>query len=412
MTLTPTVVTSSTAANTRRRTLIAVAAGLVLTALWAVVVNRVLWRQPMFFYPTRFQDLREHLGDFHLLVAGRDPYFIRLRLNDTTPPLVALLYGTLTMLHGSLRGLTVIGANLLALSAVFTVTLRQVLRRRAAPLFVLSAAVLTPLTVLVVSGAVYSGLWWGQDQILVLALVVIDLLVVPSRHRGYLIGLAAGILLAPACFALLLLRPRPWAVLRAAGVFVATAVAASLVNLHASSSYWFHLLPSGEAVRRVYFSSIGREGNSSLFAFAARAPFLHHVPSTALAYGLGAIMAGVGLSAAWWAQSQGHVVTAVAAVGLTTATISPVSWDHHWVWAVLLPVAALELWASHRVVAVVSLAVIPVGFLRAYPLTRAIPTTDALVRNLVWSAPSLLMVVVLVTMCGGLWRTRAGEASA
>jgi hypothetical protein len=128
--------------------------------------------------------------------------------------------------------------------------------------------------------------------------------------------------------------------MRAAGAFVAVGIAAALVNLHASSTYWFHLLPSGEAVRRVYFSSIGRQGNSSLFAFAARAPFVHHVSATVLAYLLAILVGAIGLVSAWWAQTQGLRVTAVAVVGLTTATVSPVSWDHHWIWAILLPILA------------------------------------------------------------------------
>ena len=407
MTMTLPVVTSSRDPGSQRRTIALVVVGIAATMLWTVVVNRVLWRQPLFLYPPRFEDMREHFSDFHLLRGGHDPYYLRFRFNDTTPPLVALLYGALTLLHGSLRALVLIGSNLLAVSVIFTASLRTVLRRPAAPLFALSAGILTPLTVLALSQAAYSGLWWGQDQIVVMALVVVDLLVMPVRVRGYLVGIAAGILLSPVFFGLLLLRPDVRSALRAAGAFLVAALASALVNGHASSSYWFHLLPSGEAVRRVYFSSIGRKGNSSLFACAARAPFAHHVPVTALAYALAAIVAVVGLSAAWWAQSQGHPVTAVAAVGLTTATISPVSWDHHWIWVILLPVVAIELWSSHRVVAVVSLVVIPLAFVRAYPLTRALPTTDAVVRNLVWSAPSLLMTGVLATMCVSLARSRA-----
>jgi len=84
-------------------------------------------------------------------------------------------------------------------------------------------------------------------------------------------------------FLLLLLRPQIAAVLRAAIAFGVTGLLAAMVNVHASTSYWFHLLPSGAAVQRVYFTSIGRQGNSSLFAFAARAPFAHHISANVLA---------------------------------------------------------------------------------------------------------------------------------
>ena len=411
MTMAPPVVAPSLVAGARRRTILYVVAGLVATLAWSVVVNRFLWRQPMFPYPPRFQDLREHLGDFHLVVHGADPYYLRFRFNDTTPPLVALLFGSLSSIHGTIRAMVFLGVNLACVSVVLTAGLRTVTHRPAAPLFALSAAILTPVTVLVLSQAAYSGLWWGQDQIIVMALVVVDLLVVPPRHRGYLVGLGAGILLAPVFFGLLLLRPDWRSVLRAAAAFLGTALLAAVVNVHASTSYWFHLLPSGEAVRRVYFTSIGRQGNSSLIAFAARPPFTHSISATTLGYALAAVVAVIGLSAAWWAQSQRLGVTAVAAVGLTTATISPVSWDHHWIWAILLPIVAIELWATHRAVAVPSLVVIPVALLRAYPVTRAIPTSEPWVANLVWSAPSLVMAVLLAALCLSLWRSRSTPRS-
>ena len=394
----------------RQRTVLLVI-GVLATLVWALVLNRVLLGQPLYLYPPRFADLHEHLNDLHVLLGGHNPYVERLRLNDTTPPLTAIAYGSLNVVNGWLRAFAFISVNLLCVSVILTAALRAVTKRSITALFALSAAVLTPITVLVLSQAAYSGLWWGQDQIIVMALVVVDLLVIPPRWRGYLIGLGAGILLTPVFFLLLLLRPQIAAVLRAAIAFGVTGLLAAMVNVHASTTYWFHLLPSGAAVQRVYFTSIGRQGNSSLFAFAARAPFAHHISANVLAYGLGLVVAATGFSAAWWAQSQGLRVTAVALVGLTGATISPVSWDHHWIWAILLPIVAIELWGSHRAVAVASVAVIPLGFLRAYPLTRAIPTHHGIVANLVWSAPSLIMTVLLGAMWVSLWRTRPTASS-
>ena len=46
--------------------------GVLATVIWTVVVNHVLWRQPMVPYIQRFPDLHEHLGDFHLLIHGDD----------------------------------------------------------------------------------------------------------------------------------------------------------------------------------------------------------------------------------------------------------------------------------------------------------------------------------------------------
>ena len=39
-----------------------------------------------------------------------------------------------------------------------------------------------------------------------------------------------------------------------------------------------------------------------------------------------------GLSAAWFFERAGHHVVAILATALTGLLVSPISWDHHWVW--------------------------------------------------------------------------------
>ena len=408
----PAVPGSTWSSGSRSRQALLIAASVLGIAFWTWALRKDLQVQPMFRWLPRLQDLQEHLRDAQVLLAGKDPYELRLHLNDTTPPFTALFYEPWRLLGGSLRGLAYYAANLATMSLALAAALRSVARLRPRPfleLYALSAVLLTPLTFLVLSQAAFAGAWWGQDQVFAMSMIVVDLLLVPPRWRGLLVGIAAGILLSPVLFGLLLLRPQPWAIARTGGAFLSTVLIGAAVNLHASSVYWFHLLPSGEAVRRVTITTVGREGNSSLEAFFARPPFDGHISHQLLWILFGGTVAIVGVFAAWTAQSAGLVVTAVTALALTADCISPVSWNHHWVWAALLPIVAIELWSTHRSAAMVGLALVPIVFLRGYPMVRAIPTLNDVIANLAWSAPSLLTSAWLVVLAASLWRARDSQ---
>jgi alpha-1,2-mannosyltransferase len=293
------------------------------------------------------------------------------------------------------RSLAFYAGNLTMLSLAFAAALRTMVRRPLGELMALSTVLLAPATVLVLSQAAFSGLWWGQDQMVMMSLIVIDLLLVPPRHRGWLVGLAAGFLLTPLAFALLLLRPSAMAVVRTVVAFLATALVAAAFNPRASMLYWFHLLPSGQVVTRVYVSTIARTGNSSLEAMFARQPFVYHVSHTTLWWIVGSLVALLGAFVAFRAQTVGLPVLAVTMLGMTTAVVSPVTWDHHWIWASLLPFVALECWRPAKAVAIAALVAIPLAYLRSVPLSHLI-TRNGAVGNLRWSSPSLVAIGVLL----------------
>lgn len=62
-----------------------------------------------------------------------------------------------------------------------------------------------------------------QVNIVLVAMVILDCLVVPARYRGMLIGIAAGIKLVPGAFIFFLVIKREWgAALRCVAAFVVT----------------------------------------------------------------------------------------------------------------------------------------------------------------------------------------------
>ena len=383
----------------RRAMLLAVWA--VVTCLWTWALIAILHRYPLYPHFAPLSDLGEHLRDSGLLWSGKDPYVLRPTLNDTTPPFTVLVYTPLRLVHGAILETVVVLANVVSLSVALAAGVRRLARRAFLDCLVASTVLLVPLTLLVLSQAAWSSLWWGQDQLIMMSLVVIDLLLVSPRWRGLLIGVAAGVLLSPALFVVLLVRVGWSAVARMAGALVATIVLGAIVNLHASTVYWFHLLPSGEAVRRVFIlggagtGTVATPANYSLEGMLARRPFVHHVPLTPTWLALVAVLGALAVVVAWRAQGRRLDLTAMTVLGLASAGLSPVGWDHHWIWGVMVPLVAVELWRTSRLLSVLWLLAIPVALVRSVPLTKSVHWPLGL-GKIVWSGGPPLALVVLV----------------
>ena len=397
-------------------TVLVLTATLVVSILWAWIIYVLVKTFPPYTHHVILSDLGEHLTDSRALLAGRNPYVLRINLNDTTPPFTALLYTPFRLVHGTVQGIAATWVSLVALGIALATGLRRALAARLnvalLDWLVLSILVVAPLTVLVLSQASYSGIFWGQDQLFVLGLIAVDLFAIPPRYRGYLIGVATGILLTPGAFVLLVILAARWrGALRTAMGFLATVIIAAVVNFHASVVYWFHLLPSGEAMRRVfilgsYHDTVSYPGNESLEAMLARHPFVHRVPLTPTWVLVALVVGGLTVLVAWRAQQAGEVVTAATMLGLGVTAISPVAWDHHWVWAVELPVMGLELLWTRRVVAIAAFVAVPVAFLNAYPLTNYVPWPPVVATVVMADGTSLIYLILLLIALVSLWAPR------
>lgn len=187
------------------------------------------------------------------------------------------------------------------------------------------------LTVIVVE-PVRTNLDYGQINTLLLALVVVDLLVVPREHRGWLIGLAAAIKVTPLIFLAMPLLERDWkAVARGLGALAGTTGLTWLFWPSATKTYWTHDL---FAAKRV--GNVASVGNQSLNGLLHRWPF----PSdgqTGILLVLVAATVVMGLFVAHRCLADDRRPAALFALALVGLLISPISWSHHWVWVALIP---------------------------------------------------------------------------
>ncbi|MFF7193516.1 glycosyltransferase 87 family protein [Streptomyces sp. NPDC008079] len=275
--------------------------------------------------------------------TGGDLYSLRADgLPMTYPPFAGLLFVPLTWLDvGAMRTAATV-ANLLLAVAFAALSLRLVDRRPT----VASALLLTALVVW--CEPVWATLRYGQVNLLLAVLVLADLTCRADRRwAGVGIGIAAGIKLTPVLFVALLAlaafttRGRGTPYLRrasvAAGTFAATVGVAALALPHDSVRYWTQDVFSPD--RAGYAEEVA---NQSLRGVLARLTHSGDPGTLWLCVALAVALAGLAVAVgALTAGDRLPFAAAWAAVscGVTALLVSPVSWTHHWVWAV--PMAVL-----------------------------------------------------------------------
>jgi len=194
-----------------------------------------------------------------------------------------------------------------------------------------AAAVLGVSAVALWTEPVLRSVQVGQIELLLMALIAWDLCQGDDRKwKGVGVGLAAGIKLVPLIFIpyLLLAGKRRQAAV-ATAVFAGTVVIGFAALPHASAQWWLtgYFLHSGNV------GDVGSLLNQSLFGLVTRAAGAVRA-ATWVWLGLAAAVTALGLVAAVALHRSGRPVQGWLTCALTGLLVSPISWDHHWVWMV------------------------------------------------------------------------------
>lgn len=252
------------------------------------------------------------------LYAGTDP---ATGYPFTYPPMAALLFVPVALLPDSVATAVWVGASVVALAVVLVVFLRE-RGVSVSPVqlggLVLMASVLDPVR------ETYA---LGQVNLVLMCAICCDLLVLRGRWTGLIIGLAAGIKLTPLVFVVfLVLVGRRAAAARAVAVFVSTVLVGLLLVPTSAVDYWTHTVWDAGRVGGIEFVR-----NQSVNGVLMR--LLGQEPPTALWLAVAAplAVAVLLLAAAVWRRGDRDVAVLLAAGSMLLA--SPISWDHHWVWA-------------------------------------------------------------------------------
>jgi len=226
----------------------------------------------------------------------------------------------------------------------------------------------TQIRLFLVGGLCFEPIWHtlalGQVNLYLAALVTVDAFVLPARHRGWLVGLAAGIKLVPGVFVLYFLLQRNWrAVLQSAAGLLGTIVVGWLAAPADSTKYWTKLFFSTDHVRGVAYV-----GNQSLNGGLVRLTRNEH-PPTGWYVALAVCAVALGALAARRQLRAGRDAAAFVCIAMVGLLVSPISWTHHWVWLVpaVMVLAAGRHWIGAAAVTAVGV-IAPMWFTPATDL--------------------------------------------
>jgi alpha-1,2-mannosyltransferase len=283
-----------------------------------------------------FKDLLVYQYAGQWLLDGLSVYDLRDPVNDlpfTYPPFGAVAAVPLSWLPAWLAAALWTGASVAAL-AVVVVLVRRALGHPT------SGWLVATLTVGALAlEPVWQTLTFGQVNLLLMLAVLVDLLHPERRWSGVLLGITAGVKLTPLVFVVLLVMVgRRRSAGRALATFTGTVVIGFLAMPGPAATYWTDGLVDADRVGPPALAH-----NQSVYGVLTR--LLDGPPPTALwlAFAVPLAVGVLLVGAAWWRRGERVLGTCLAAVSMLLA--SPVSWSHHWVWAV--PVA-LVLWERHR----------------------------------------------------------------
>jgi alpha-1,2-mannosyltransferase len=178
-------------------------------------------------------------------------------------------------------------------------------------------------------------IYLGQVNLILMAAIMWDLCQPDNSNgrvrwwKGFATGVTAGIKLVPLIYVPYLLVTRKFreAAMVVAG-FLATILVGFVILPNDSAKWWLHGLIMSDASRTGF---IGWAGNQSLRAITTR--FSGSVAAGQDPWLVAAAFAFIlGMTAAYLLDRAGYHVVAILATALTGLLMSPISWDHHWVW--------------------------------------------------------------------------------
>jgi alpha-1,2-mannosyltransferase len=352
-----------------------------LLPLVLIVGFGVLWALP----PSGL-DFAVYWGGGRDVLAGLSPYRPLQSLPFTYPPFAALFFVPFALLP---QGVAYVVWQVVALLALVVATL--VVAERAG-LDSRTALWLTAAGMLV--QPVVRDVQLGQVNTVIMVMVVLDLFVVPRRYRGILLGIAAGIKLVPAAFAVLFLLRREWgSAVRAVAAGAATVALPLLVMPNDTVLYWTKLIFDPSRIGGADYGD-----NQSLAGVVAR--LVGGKPSTLVTAPIEVAALMVACLLAWRLLREGDEAGGVPAVALGGLLASPISWSHHWVWVVP---AVCWLWARRRRVAAGAVMAVTLATHLFLPESSSLPSVAA------QACYALLPALGVVMLALGFAATRPGS---
>lgn len=188
---------------------------------------------------------------------------------------------------------------------------------------------------------VYHTFEFGQINLVLAAVVLAAMVARDDRVAGAGLGLTSGVKLVPAISGLYFLATRRWAAAAwSVAAFLASVGLGFLVDFDQAKKYWFELLGDADRV-----GPLATAHNQSLRGALSRS--LGYDVGMSWPWVIAAVVSVVlALFALRASVRASDALIGVLSVQFLGLLLSPISWDHHWVW-----VAPLLIWLVHARIA-------------------------------------------------------------
>lgn len=327
-----------TAAPTKPRTLPSplwwtVTAGILLLVALAVYTDWIgLWTAK-----------HMELGDFHSYVAtghavldGKplyEPGVAHLPTIGGTfkyTPFAGMLFTVLAILPAKTLPALVLAANLIGLLAAIWVSFTKLGYQRDQGLVAATVAV---GAVCLGLEPVLWGLTWGQVNLVLMVLVLVDLALPDgSRWKGIGVGVATAVKLVPGIFVVYLLLTKRFRAAATSIVTFAVTVGLGFLFLpHESKVFW-----TGDFADADRVTGAGAAASPENQTVRGQLARIFHSPDISTLHWLpfAAVLGVLAMAVAVVASRQGRELLAISVVGATGVLVSPLGWSHYWVWFV------------------------------------------------------------------------------
>ncbi len=252
-----------------------------------------------------------------------------LHLPFTYTPFAALVFAVVSFVPWRLSQQVSVAVDILALLTALWLTVGglgyQKNQTRLGATLLAAAAVFWTEPVL-------RTIYLGQVNLVLMALIIWDLCQPDTQKsrwwKGFGTGIAAGVKLVPLIFIpyLLLAGKFRQAAMACAG-FAFTVLLGFVILPRDSVKWWF----DGLFVQGGRTGFTGWAGNQSLDGLITRLTGSVNGAKPAWA-ALAVLVTAAGVTAAALLDRKGHPLPGLLMAALTGLLVSPISWDHHWVW--------------------------------------------------------------------------------
>ena len=253
----------------------------------------------------------------------------KLHLPFTYTPFAAIAFALISFVPWWLSQQLSVAVDIIALLAALWLTLGGLGYRRDKTRL---GATLLGAAAVFWTEPVLRTMYLGQVNLVLMALIIWDLCQPDTREsrwwKGFGTGIAAGIKLVPLIFIpyLLLARKFRQAAMACAG-FAFTVLLGFVILPKDSAKWWF----DGLFVQGGRTGLTGWAGNQSLDGLITR--LTGSMNGAKPAWIVAAVLVGAaGVTAAALLDRKGYPLPGLLMAALTGLLVSPISWDHHWVW--------------------------------------------------------------------------------